>query len=261
MTDFSPRLVAELLLAAEADVTARGPLTAEWPEFDAARAYEAQDIALELRLARGERLIGVKLGVTSRAKQLQVNVSEPSVAWLTDAMHLGPDVPLPRDVLIQPRAEPEIVFVMGRDLTGPGVTAAEAMAAVAFATGGVEIIDSRFSGYQFTVADAIADNSSSAYYVTSGVMVRPETLDLTLEGVLLEVDGAIVDSATGAAILGHPGQALAFAANKLAERGLGLREGWVVLTGGMTEAVPVGTSTRIAAHFSNLGSISIQGSS
>jgi 2-oxo-3-hexenedioate decarboxylase len=251
--------VAEVLLEAEDTATARGSIQAEWEGLDLTAAYAAQDDALARRVRRGETVTGVKLGLTSRAKQAQMGVDSPSVAWLTDAMALPAGEPVPRGRLIHPRAEPEIVLVMGDRLAGPGVTAASAMAAVDRVFAGIEIIDSRYAGFRFTLADAVADNNSSGVYVTGPVGVRPEDLDLSLEACLLEVDGQVVDSATGAAVLGHPAEALAFAANTLAARGLAIEAGWTVLTGGMTDAVQVAPGARIAAHFTHLGSITIAG--
>ncbi|MBF6139311.1 2-keto-4-pentenoate hydratase [Nocardia farcinica] len=261
MTDqaWSAARVADVLLRAEEAATAQTSIAADWDGLDLATAYTAQDIALRLRLARGERLTGVKLGVTSKAKQRQVGVDAPSTAWLTDAMILPIGAPVPRARLIQARAEPEIAFVMGRRLAGPGVSAATALAAVDHVLGAIEIIDSRFSGYRFSMMDAVADNNSSGRYVTGPIARRPEDLDLALEACLLEVDGEVVDSATGAAVHGHPAEALAFAANTLAERGLAIEPGWVVLTGGMTDAVPVAPGARIAAHFTHLGSVTVAG--
>ncbi|MFE0025031.1 2-keto-4-pentenoate hydratase [Amycolatopsis sp. NPDC059021] len=247
------------MLGAEAAVTARGPITAHWPELDLDTAYAVQYEALRQRLRRGETLIGVKLGLTSRAKQIRMGIDSPSLAWLTDAMVLPAGEPLPRARLIHPRAEPEIVFVLGERLAGPGVTAATASKAVARVHGGVEIIDSRFQDFKFTLADAVADNSSSGLFVQGPVGKRPEDLDLSHEACLLEVDGEIVDAATGAAVQGHPAEALALAANKLAERGLALEAGWIVLTGGMTDAVHVEPRSRVAVHFSHLGTITIPG--
>jgi 2-oxo-3-hexenedioate decarboxylase len=201
----------------------------------------------------------VKLGVTSKAKQRQVGVSSPSTAWLTDRMILPIGEPVPAEKMIQPRAEPEIAFVMAERLEGPGVSAATAMAAVRHVVGAIEIIDSRFSGYKFSMMDAVADNNSSGRYVTGPVSRRPEDLDLALEACLLEVDGEVVDSATGAAVYGHRAEALAFAANTLAERGLAIEAGWVVLTGGMTDAVPVRPGACVAAHFTNLGTVTVAG--
>lgn len=261
MTDqaWSAARVADVLLRAEEAATAQTSIAADWDGLDLATAYTAQDIALRMRLARGERLTGVKLGVTSKAKQRQVGVDAPSTAWLTDAMILPIGAPVPRARLIRARAEPEIAFVMGRRLAGPGVSAATALAAVDHVLGAIEIIDSRFSGYRFSMMDAVADNNSSGRYVTGPIARRPEDLDLALEACLLEVDGEVVDSATGAAVHGHPAEALAFAANTLAERGLAIEPGWVVLTGGMTDAVPVAPGARIAAHFTHLGSVTVAG--
>jgi 2-oxo-3-hexenedioate decarboxylase len=105
----------------------------------------------------------------------------------------------------------------------------------------------------------VADNASSGAYVTGPVGLPPAGLDLSLEAVLVEVDGDVVDSATGAAVLGHPGEALALAANELGRRGREIEPGWVVLTGAMTDAVPVPAGTSVAMHFTNLGSIQVNG--
>jgi 2-oxo-3-hexenedioate decarboxylase len=238
-------------------VSERAPLSEEWPDLDVDTAYAIQDEALRQRRARGETLVGLKLGLTSRAKQQRMGIDAPLLAWLTDAMVLPAGVPVPQDALIHPRAEPELVFVLGRRLAGPGVTAATALAAVDHVYGGVEIIDSRYTGYRFTLPDAVADNGSAAYFTLGPVGLPPAALDLSLEAALLEVDGQIVDTATGAAVQGHPAEALALAANTLAARGLALEPGWLVLTGGMTDAVPLRPGSRVAAHFSHLGSVTL----
>lgn len=259
MTTWDIDSVATELLACEAERRERVKFTDEWPELDVATGYAIQDETLRRRLERGEKLIGVKLGLTSRAKQRRMNVETPFVAWLTDAMILPAGDPVPQDRLIHPRIEPEIVFVMRDRLQGPGVTCAQAMAAVDYVLGGVEIIDSRYKDFKFTAGDVIADNASSGAFVTGGITLTPDALDLATEAVLMEVDGAIVDSATGAAVQGHPGEALALAANDLATRGLAIEAGWIVLTGGITDAVFAPPGSSIAAHFANLGSVFVSG--
>lgn len=245
---------AALLLEAEARAADRPPLTDEWPDLDLATAYAIQDETLRRRVGRGERLVGVKLGLTSVAKQRTMGIERPLVAWLTDAMAVAPGDAVPAGV-IHPRAEPEIVFVLGRRLAGPGVTAVDALAAVATVHAGIEVIDSRFTDFRFTLPDVVADNASAAAFCLGPVAVSPLGLDLSLEACVLSVDGAVADSATGAAVQGHPAQALAFAANTLAERGLALEAGWTVLTGGMTDAVPVPPGTTVAAEFTHLGRV------
>ncbi len=251
--------VAAELLRCEDERIDRPPFTDEWSELDLDTGYEIQDRNLAARLERGETLVGVKLGLTSKAKQQRMGVDVPFVAWLTDAMLLPAGDPVPQSRLIHPRLEPEIVFLMGERLVGPGVGCARAMASVASVWGGAEVIDSRYRDFRFTAGDVAADNASSAAFVTGPVGVDPGDLDLTLEAVLVEVDGAVVDSATGAAVQGHPGEALALAANVLARRGRALEPGWLVLTGGMTDAVAAPPGVSVAMHFTSLGSVFVHG--
>ena len=247
--------IADELLNCEATRRAREPFTDDWPNLSVQAAYAIQDETLDRRLQRGESLTGVKLGLTSRAKQARMGVNFPIVAWLTDAMTIPRGQPIPTTRFIHPRVEPEIVFVMGRDLAGPGATCATAMAAVELIMAGAEVIDSRYANFRFQAPDVIADNASSGGYIIGGVTVRPDQIDLACEAVSVEVDGRIVDTATGSAILGHPGEALALAANQLAERGMTIRAGQIVLTGGITDAYPVTGDANLVFRFAHLGSI------
>ncbi len=256
MGEWTVERAATVLLDAEGSGTGIGPLTDDWPGLDLATAYAVQDEMLRLRIARGERLVGVKLQDGFRG----VVPGQRSVAtltgWLTDAMALPAGAAVPRGRLIHPRAEPEIVFVMSSRLAGPGVTAATALAAVGLVYCGMEIIDSRYRDLRFTVADVVADNVSSGLFVTGPAGLAPAELDLSLEACLLEVNGQVTDSATGAAVQGHPAEALARAANELGRRGCAIEPGWIVLTGGMTGSVPCPPAgAGLAAHFTHLGSV------
>jgi 2-oxo-3-hexenedioate decarboxylase len=250
------RFVTELL-AAERDKTEIDPLTDRRSDLDLDAAYRIQDEILCRRIERGETVVGIKLGLTSRAEQRQMNVAAPLTAWLTDSMTLPAGSAFPRERLIHPRVEPEIVFVMGRRLSGPGVTAASALAAVDQVYGGLEVIDSRYRDFRFGLPDVVADNASSAYYMTGPVGVSPAGLNLRLEACVLEVDGETVHTATGAAVQGHPAEALALAANSLAARGHAIEAGWIVLTGGMTDAVSARLGATINAHFTHLESLTL----
>jgi len=251
--------VAAELLRCEDGRIERPAFSDEWPQLDLDTGYDIQDVNLRARLERGERLIGVKLGLTSRAKQQRMGVHVPLVAWLTDAMILPTGDPVPQSRLIHPRVEPEMVFVMGERLQGPGMSCAQAMSAVASVWGGAEVIDSRYQDFRFTAGDVAADNASSGAFVTGPVGIPPSQLNLSLEAVLVEVDGVVVDSATGAAVQGHPGEALALAANELARRGHAIEPGWIVLTGGMTDAVVAPPGVSVTMHFTNLGSVHLSG--
>jgi 2-oxo-3-hexenedioate decarboxylase len=248
---------AGILLRAESSGSAIPPLTDAWEKLDSATAYDVQAETLRRRLERGEHVVGVKLGLTSVAKQRTMGIDRPLLGWLTDAMVLAPGEPIGAG-LIHPRAEPEIVFVLEHQLTGPGVTAARALSAVRSVRAGIEVIDSRFADFRFRLPDVVADNASSARMALGPVAVAPDGLDLSLEACLFTVNGEVVDSATGAAVLGHPAQALALGANMLAERGFALEPGWIVLTGGMTDAVPMPPGTSALAEFTHLGTIAVR---
>ncbi|NLT30887.1 MAG: 4-oxalocrotonate decarboxylase [Propionibacterium sp.] len=251
--------VAAELMACEAERRDRVRFTDEWPELDVDTGYQIQDLNLEKRLARGEKLIGVKLGLTSKAKQERMGVYAPFVAWLTDAMVLPLGEPVPQDKLIHPRIEPEIVFVMKDRLEGPGVTCESAMAAVDTVSAGAEIIDSRYKDFKFRAGDVIADNASSGAFAVGEKVVNAADIDVVAEAVRVEVDGELVHTATGADVQGHPGEALALAANDLARRGLAIEAGWIVLTGGMSDAVFAPAGSEVACRFSTLGDVVIHG--
>jgi 2-oxo-3-hexenedioate decarboxylase len=248
----------EYLLGAEARREAVAPVTDADPELTLDDAYRIQDELLARRIARGEQLVGAKLGLTSRAKQASMGVYQPIYGWLTDRMVVPLEAPLVVGELIHPRAEPEIVFVLGRDLAGPGVTAQAVLDATTSVCCGLEVIDSRYADFRFTLPDVVADNASAARFALGARRV-PADFDLRLEGCVLEVDGDLVATATGAAVLGHPAEAVALLANALALRGRRLEAGWIVLAGGLTDAVPLATGRHVGASFARLGHVGIRG--
>jgi 2-oxo-3-hexenedioate decarboxylase len=244
--------LAARLAKATADRAAIPPLSDGLPGLDAATGYAIQAVARE---AAGP-LAGWKLGATSRAKQAQVGVHEPVRGFLAGASALDLGEPLVTAQLIQPRAEPEIVFVMDRDLSGPAVTAADVLAATAGVAAGIEILDSRFVDYRFTMPDVIADNTSAGRYVV-GAPVPPDGIDLRLTGVVLEHNGEVTATAAGAAALGHPAAAVAWLVRALAAAGDGLRAGQIVLSGGLTAAVPLRPGDVVVATIDRLGSVEL----
>jgi 2-keto-4-pentenoate hydratase len=250
MTDV--RGYADALLAARRERTAIPPLTDAAPELDQAAGYAVQRLQ---RQAAGP-LAGWKLGVTSRAKQQQVGVDSPIYGYLaaSDALDLGE--PLVVSEHIQPRGEPEIVFVLGRDLAGAHVTAADVLAATSGVAVGIEVLDSRYQDYRFTIPDVVADNASAGRYVV-GTPVPPAGIDLRLVGVVLEHKGEVAATASGAASLGHPAAAVAWLVRALAASGEGLRAGEIVLSGGLTAAVPLTVGDVLVASIDRLGSLEL----
>lgn len=244
--------VAARLAKAKADRTAIGSLSAEVDGFDLTAAY---DVQRRLRSEAGP-LAGWKLGLTSRAKQVQVGVSEPLRGFLAagDALDLGS--PLVVGEHIQPRCEPEIVFIMGASLSGPTVTSSAVLAATAAVAVGIEVLDSRYTDYKFTMPDVVADNTSAGRYLV-GSAVPAAGLDLRLVGVVLEHNGEVVATASGAAALGHPAAAVAWLVRSLAAENEGLRAGDIVLSGGLTAAVPVKPGDVVTATADRLGSVEL----
>jgi 2-oxo-3-hexenedioate decarboxylase len=244
--------LAARLSKAVADRTAIEQLSDDVPDLDLAAGYAVQRA---LRDSTGP-LVGWKLGVTSRAKQAQVGLTSPVYGFLAGANALDLGEPLTTGELIQPRAEPEIVFTLGADLSGPHVTAADVLAATAGVAVGIEIIDSRYRDYRFTTPDVVADNTSAGRFVV-GASVPPQGIDLRLVGVVLEHNGDVAATASGAASLGHPAAAVAWLARSLSAEGGGLHAGEIVLSGGLTAAVPVGPGDVVVASIDRLGTVEL----
>ncbi len=249
--------IAHRLIEAAVTRTATTPLTNDFPDLDPATAYEVQDAVVQARVDSGAAIIGAKLGLTSVAKQTQMNVTEPLYGWLTDDMQLDTGETLVCSKYIQPRCEPEVAFLLGADLEGPHVLASHVLAATALIFPAVDILDSRFAGYKFTGPDVIADNSSCAGFVFGGQGVDPRGIDLRLIGCTFEKNGALLATAAGAAVLGHPAAAVAWMVRRMALRGQGMRAGQVVMAGALTEAVAVSPGDTIVARFDRLGTVEL----
>jgi 2-oxo-3-hexenedioate decarboxylase len=232
--------------AAQRDVTAIAQLDLG---PDLAAAYRIQHELVGHRIARGERLVGCKLGFTSKAKMAQMGVSEIIVGQLTDAMQVpdGADVDLAR--FIHPRIEPEVAFRLGRDVDGDIADCVDLVAPA------LEIIDSRYRDFRFSLPDVIADNTSASAFVVGDWQPVPDVADLA---VRLVVDGTGAENGSTAAILGHPLRALTELVDLAARYGIALRAGDVILAGAATAAVPFGAN-RVEAHVDGLGSATVRG--
>lgn len=215
-------------------------------------AYAVQALSIARRHARGEAHAGFKMGLTSKAKMAQVGVSEVIWGRLTDAMRVEEGGEVARARFIHPRAEPEVAFLMKRDLAGE-VGPAEAMAAVEAVFPAIEIIDSRYRDFKFALGDVVADNTSASAFVL-GPPSKPD-VDVANLGMALEVDGLPAVLGSSAAILGHPVRALVAAARMIGAAGLSLRAGDILLAGAATEAVPLVAGARVRVVAQNLGSV------
>lgn len=225
----------------------------EHPGLDETWGYAVQDADRAARLARGERPTGAKLGLTSEAKQRTMGVHQPIVGFLTDAMDAASGLDVGH--LAQPRVEPEVAFVLGRDLDR-AIDADEVPAYVSGVAAALEVLDSRWTGYSFRLPDVLADDTSAAGYLVGEPVALPG--DLAGRRARFLVDGVEVAVATPAAILGDPALALVHLAAHLARRAEVLPAGSVVLAGAMTDAVPLERGAEFAVEVDGLPPVTLR---
>ncbi len=249
--------IAERLNRAERERVAIDP-PAGSAALSSADAYRIQMINVERRLAAGRRIVGRKIGLTSLAMQKMMGVSEPDFGHLFDDVILASGAECRVGELMLPRVEPEIAFVLSRELRGRGVTREAVMEAVEYVAPALEIIDTRIRDWKITLADTIADNASSARVVLGTDKVAPRRFDLASIAMQLEKNGSVVEEGVGAAVLGHPAEPVAWLANKLAEFGQSIAAGSIVIPGALCGAVNVAAGDSITARFGPLGSVSVR---
>jgi len=249
---------AVLLDQAEQSRTPLPPLSQKYPTLTPAQAYAIQSAWLDLKLARGQRIIGRKIGLTSRAMQELLGVDQPDYGFLLDSMMVSSGSTLSRTDFLFPRIEPEIAFWLAKDLKGPGITVDTVLAVTHGVSPALELVDSRIANWQIKLPDTIADNASSARVIVSEHIVPLDGLDLAAEAVTLTRNGVEVGSGDGAAVLGHPAEAVAWLANKLAEYDIALVAGQLVLPGAMCAAATVAAGETYRAVFTTVGEVSVR---
>ena len=226
-------------------------------ELDEADAYKVQAASIARRLKRGERRNGMKMGLTSRAKAIQMGVHDVIWGRLTDAMTVEEGTSISMSKFVHPRVEPEVAFLLNRPLP-VGATALEAQDAIAAVAPAIEIIDSRYKDFKFSLGDVVADNTSA-----SGIVIGPwnrNIEDISNLGVALSIGGAVRQVGSTAAILGHPIRSLVAAANRSGAAGEELEEGWIVMAGGATaaEALSIGDHVNVEVQGLGIASFKIE---
>ena len=250
--------LAEELLQAERTRVPVAPLTERFPDLSVADAYAIQLALIDHKIAAGARVVGKKIGLTSLAMQRMLNVDQPDYGHLLDTMTIVEGGEMPIDELIQTRVEPEIAFILKDDLIGPDVTREQALAATAYVTPALEIIDSRVRDWKIKLGDTVADNGSSARVVLGTTMTPPDAVDLRLVGCVLEKNGEVMGTAAGAAALGDPAVAVAWLANQLASFDIPLKAGEIIMPGALTKAEAVARGDVVRATYDRLGSVSVK---
>ena len=234
------------------------PLTSRHPDITIDDAYAIQQKMLARRLAAGEKVVGKKIGVTSQAVMNMLGVFQPDFGWLTDGMVYNEGQAIPANTLIQPKAEGEIAFVLKKTLKGPGITAADVLAATEGVMACFEIVDSRIRDWKIKIQDTVADNASCGVFVLGDRLVDPRDVDLATVGMVLEKNGDIVATGAGAAALGHPANAVAWLANTLGAHGIALEAGEVVLSGSLGIMVPVAAGDNLRVTMGGIGGCSVR---
>jgi len=248
-------LVSECVAARDEPRTHRPP--SERRRLSLTEAYAVQDRLRETLIGRGEQIAGWKAGFTTRALQETFEVSEPVCAFLLASGVLTSGAAIPAGRFVKPAVEAEVAFVMKRDLAGPGVTAPRALLAVEGALPALELIDFRHSG-KAVGTDVIADGVYAKAIVLGGALTPMTGIDLALEGLVYEQSGTVVGTATAAEVLGTPLNSLAWIANHLGARGLGLRAGDVVMTGSVSKVLQPRVGDIVRATYTRLGSVSVR---
>lgn len=234
------------------------PLTSSDQGITIDDAYWISRRLLERRITDGERVIGKKIGVTSKAVQTMLDVHQPDFGYLTDAMEFPDGAAMPiSQALIQPRAEGEIAFRLGRSLRGPGVTPDDVIQATDHVSACFEVVDSRIRDWKIRIQDTIADNASSGLFVVGRQKVDPRRVDLIGCEMTVEKNGSFLSRGTGAAALGSPAICVAWLANTLGERGIALEAGEIILSGSLVPLEPVRAGDHMSLTIRGIGSAEI----
>ncbi|HVJ49615.1 2-keto-4-pentenoate hydratase [Desulfitobacterium sp.] len=233
------------------------PLSERFPDITVEDAYYIQVHTLKQFAAQGNKVTGKKIGLTSKAMQSMFGVFEPDFGSLLDHLAFNSGDEIPAELLIQPKVEAEIAFVLQNDLTGKHITARDVLDATAYVTAAIEVVDSRIRNWQIKLSDTVGDNASFGAYVLGNTTSSVRDIDLRLVGMVLERNGVIANTGAGAAVMGHPANCVAWLANKMNEFNTPLRKGDVILSGAVTAAVEAKPGDYFRVQFDRLGEVCI----
>ena len=226
-------------------------------------AYAIQKAWIDRRLKDGEKIIGYKIGLTSRTMQVAMNINTPDYGVLTDAMLFPNKSKLNAADYLDPRIESEFAFVLKKRLFGENVSIEDVMDATDYVQPALELISARSrrvdpeTGYTRNVCDTIADNAANAGIICGGEKIAPANIDLKWAGSLLYLNDEIEDSGMGGAVMGHPAHGIRWVCKRFAPHGIALEPGQIILSGSFTRPVPVKAGDRVFADYGKSGSIDV----
>lgn len=263
MTPDDHARAARDLLAAERDRTQIGLLSKRHPDIGMDDAYAIQTAIHAAKLAAGRRVVGWKIGLTSRAMQDALKIDTPDSGILFDDMVFAPGATVPAGRFIQPRIEAEIAFVMGADLGGAGVTRADVIAATAYVAPSLEILDTRIqrvdpdTGQTRTVFDTISDNAANAGVVLGDQRHAPDACDLRWTGAIVTRDGVVEETGLGAGVLNDPVESVVWLARRMSLYGQRIEAGQIILSGSFIRPIECPPGSVIAADFGPFGNVAL----
>lgn len=266
MTISDVEVLAEAALLDEAEATATQirQTTSVHPDMTIDDAYRVQAAWLDIKLARGERLVGHKIGLTSRAMQHAMNITTPDSGFLTDRMVFAADSELTAADFCDPKLEIELAFVLAEDLAGDDVTVDDVLDLTAHVAPAVELIAARTfrrdpeTGRTRTIVDTISDNAADAGIVTGGEKVGPRELDLRWVAALGYRDGTIEETGVAAGVLDHPAEGVVWLARRYADQGLTLAAGQTILSGSFTRPIDIRPGDEFHFDYGALGSFGLR---
>jgi len=232
------------------------PLTEREPSITVEHAYRIQEHVIKRRLALGDRIVGKKIGLTSRVVQRAFGVSEPDFGQLLASMAATDSIVA--STMLQPRAEGEVAFLLERDLEGPGITNADVIHATHSVLPCFEIVDSRIRNWRIRLQDTVADNASGGLFVLGDRAVDLKGLDLSTCGMVLEKNGGIECTGVGAAALGSPVNCVTWLANAMGRFGMPLRAGEIILSGSLGALIPVAAGDHLNLSIGGIGSAAVR---
>lgn len=254
---------ADRLDAAERTRVQTGLLSLRHPGMDMDDAYAIQGTWIRRKIAAGRRVVGWKIGLTSKAMQSALNIDTPDSGVLLDDMVFADGATIPAERFIQPRIEAELAFVMKAPLRGPGVTVQDVLNATDWVTPALEILDTRIlrvdpeTRRARTLFDTISDNAANAGVVTGGRAVRPDQVDMRWMGAIVSRNAEVEETGLGAGVLNQPARGVAWLANRLGRYGDGIDAGQVVLAGSFIRPVEARHGDTIVADFGPYGTVSL----
>lgn len=224
----------------EAEKTRRpiSKISRRFPQMNVVDSYEIQHIGLSFRLQEGHRIIGRKIGITSKGMQQQLGIENPDYGYLLDSMLLEEGRPCEIEELVSPRVEGELAFILGEDIQGPGITYGDIYNCTNWIVPCFEVCDTRVANWDVTVRDTIADNAGASRLVLGSEPKRLSEINPRLIGMVVEKNGIMEGSATGAEVMGNPVASVVWLVNKLADFDTSLKAGDIILSGAFMSAIP-----------------------